>query len=43
VTGAVNGDTINWLILTSAASNVGVTQSTLGNNPNYNITPVNEL
>ncbi|MCF6142557.1 MBG domain-containing protein, partial [Flavobacterium sp. K77] len=45
VTGAVNGDTINYTLATSATqfSNVGEYPIviTLGNNPNYNITPVN--
>ncbi|MFV8360867.1 MBG domain-containing protein, partial [Flavobacterium sp. LS1P3] len=45
VTGAVNGDTINYTLATSATqfSNVGAYPIvvTLGSNPNYDVTPVN--
>ncbi|MCF6142570.1 hypothetical protein L1S34_14880, partial [Flavobacterium sp. K77] len=46
VTGAVNGDTINYTLATSATqfSNVGaypIVVTLGGNNPNYDVTPVN--
>jgi hypothetical protein len=45
VTGAVNGDTINYTLATTATqfSNVGTIAVTLGDNPNYSVVSTNGI